>query len=462
MIASYPLYFFLAAIAFGLAILKIAKILLLMRIRSWRSFEDRLHVYQFYKIPEFNDSFHENPLYRQVSVYLSSLNSLQDSDFTNIFSGRKPNEFSLQLDSDQIVHDSFLDANISWKSDLTRCRVFVLKIRKVDKRRILRLYLQHIQTVADEIDQKKRDVRLFSNVRTDDDGVGRWRSVPFTHPSTIESIAMDSDLKHKIRSDLDSFLKAKQYYHRLGRVWKRSYLLYGPTGTGKTSFVAAMARFLCYDVYDVDLSPIGNDSELKSLLLQTSGKSVILIEDLDRFLAEKSEKVSLSGVLSFMDGIFSCCAEERVMVFTMNSKKNIDPAVFRPGRLDVHIYFPLCDFSAFKSLAGSYLGVKDHRLFPHVEEVFRGGASLSPAEIGEILIENRSSPSRALKSVISALQSHGGGSASVKIGRVMSESGSGNGRSDVSEKSGGALVRRDSSVYKGREFRRLYGLLRMK
>ncbi|RWR87648.1 AAA-ATPase-like protein [Cinnamomum micranthum f. kanehirae] len=462
MIASYPLYF-LAAIAFGFAILKIAKILLLMRIRFWRSFEDRLHFYQFYKIPEFNDCLHENPLYRQVSVYLSSLISLEDSDFTNIFSGRKPNEFSLQLDSDRsIVHDSFLDANISWKSDLTRCRMFVLKIRKEDKRRILRLYLQHIQTVADEIDQKRRDVRLFSNVRTDDFGIGRWRSVPFTHPSTIETIAMDSDLKHKIRSDLDLFLKSKQYYHRLGRVWKRSYLLYGPAGTGKTSFVAAMARFLCYDVYDVDLSRIGNDSELKSLLLQTSGKSVILIEDLDRFLAEKSEKVSLAGVLSFMDGIFSCCAEERVMVFTMNSKQNIDPAIFRPGRLDVHIYFPLCDFSAFKSLAGSYLGVKDHRLFPHVEEVFRGGATLSPAEIGEILIANRSSPSRALKSVISALQSNGGGSVSVRIERMISESGSGNGRSDLSEKSDGVLVRRDSCVHNGRVLRRWYGMLRMK
>ena len=36
---------------------------------------------------------------------------------------------------------------------------------------------------------------------------------------------MDAELKNKVKSDLDQFLKSKQYYHRLGRVWKRSYLL---------------------------------------------------------------------------------------------------------------------------------------------------------------------------------------------------------------------------------------------
>ncbi|XP_058085255.1 AAA-ATPase At2g46620 [Magnolia sinica] len=465
MITTNPLHL-LAAAASVFAIFKLivsGRFLLSVLMRWWRSLEDRIHVHQFYKIPEFNDSFRENQLYRQVSVYVSSLASLEDSDFANLFSGRKPNEFFLQLDSDQSVHDFFLGARISWKNESKgesdRCRTFVLKIRREDKRRILRPYLQHIQTVAEEIEQKRREIKLFTNAETS--GIGRWRSVPFTHPSTIETVAMDSDLKNKVRSDLEAFVKGKQYYHRLGRVWKRSYLLYGPAGTGKTSFVAAMAKFLCYDVYDFDLSRVANDFELKSLLLQTSGKSVIVIEDLDRFLIEKSGKVSLSGILNFMDGIFSCCGEERVMVFTMNSKENIDPAILRPGRLDVHIYFPLCDFSAFKTLATSYLGVKDHKLFPHVEEVFQTGASLSPAEIGEILMVNRSSPSRALKSVISALQSNGGGRGAGKMGLRLSESGSGNGRSDDSAEPAGAVLCRES-VHTVREFRKLYGLLRLK
>ncbi|XP_068650966.1 AAA-ATPase At2g46620-like [Aristolochia californica] len=457
------LFTVLGAIAGGLVVFRIMflwSVLTKFVRRWWGLMEEWCYVYQFYRIPEYNENFQENQLYRKVPVYLSSLPSLEDSDYANLFAGKKPNEIFLQLDPNQVVRDSFLGTKVSWRNESSSSRKsFVLKIRKEDKRRILRPYLQHIQTVADEIELKKREIKLYTNDGTG--AVGRWRSVSFTHPVTLESIAMDADLKNKVRSDLESFVKGKQYYHRLGRVWKRSYLLYGPAGTGKTSFVAAMAKFLCYDLYEVDLGRVKADSDLKSLLLQTSGKSVILVEDLDRFLAEKSGNVSISGILNITDGVFSCCGEERVMVFTMNSRDKVDPSLLRPGRLDVHIYFPLCDFPAFKTLATSYLGVKDHKLFPQVEEVFQAGGSLSPAEIGEILIVNRSSPSRALKSIINALQSSSsaGSSVGTKTMQRLSESGSVNGRSDDSRDASAVMCR--ESVHTVREFRRLYGLLKM-
>jgi chaperone BCS1 len=257
-----------------------------------------------------------------------------------------------------------------------------------------------------------------------------------------------------VKTDLDQFLKSKQYYNRLGRVWKRSYLLYGASGTGKSSFVAAMAKFLCYDVYDIDVSKITDGSDWKTLLMQTTAKSMILIEDLDRLLAGKSTAVNLSSVLNFMDGIMSCCGEERVMVFTMNGTKDeVDQAVLRPGRVDVHIHFPLCDFSTFKILASSYLGLKEHKLFPQVEEVFQTGARLSPAEVGEIMISNRNSPSRALKTVITAMQVQSNGQ-----GQRLSHSGSGRGSEEVNDSN--AVICRES-VHTVREFRKLYGLLRL-
>ncbi|KAJ1378380.1 P-loop containing nucleoside triphosphate hydrolase [Sesbania bispinosa] len=286
----------------------------------------------------------------------------------------------------------------------------------------------------------------------------RWKSVPFNHPATFETMAMELDLKNKIKSDLELFLKAKQYYRRLGRAWKRSFLLYGPSGTGKSSFVAAMANFLCYDVYDVDLSKVRGDSDLKFLLLETTAKSIIVVEDLDRFLAGESQSASLtaSGVQNFMDGILSsCCGEERIMVFTMNSKECIDPNLLRPGRVDVHIHFPVCDFSAFKTLASSYLGVKEHKLFPQVEEIFRQGASLSPAEISELMIANRNSPSRAIKSVIGALQTDGDGrGCGDVIGRQM-------GDDDVDEGPEGVLCGGEGFTTV-KDLRKLYGFFRLR
>ncbi|XP_071732592.1 AAA-ATPase At2g46620-like [Rutidosis leptorrhynchoides] len=454
-------------------------------IDRWKLLEDRFHAHQFYKIPKFNQHMQENPLFYKLVTYLNSLPSAEDSDFVNLFSGNNNrNEITLVINNDHEFLDSFLGSRIYWKLD-TDC--FVLKLRRKEKRRILTTYLQHIHKIVDEIEQKNELVRLHINAEDEPKTRGRWISTPFKHPATIDTAMIDIELKNKVKSDLESFLKSKQYYHRLGRVWKRSYLLYGPSGTGKSSFIAGMAKFLRYDIYEVDLLKISGDSDLKLLLLQTMNKSMIVVEDLDRYLVEKSTAaISLSGILNFMDGIISGCGEERVMVFTVSNKEQLDPTVLRPGRIDVHIHFPLCDFSSFKNLASSHLGIKEHKLFPQVEEIFQTGASLSPAEIGEIMMSNRGSPTRALKTVINALQTSNEGKTSGKSGalhkpghdggatglprsrrtRTLSHSGSIDGLVDLPSKlmNNGLTEESNESglfpVESGKELKNLYGLLK--
>ncbi|XP_073292874.1 AAA-ATPase At2g46620-like [Primulina huaijiensis] len=426
--------------------------------KLWRILEDRCYVYQFYRVPKFNENMQENQLYRKVYTYLNSLPAVEDSDYANLFSSSKSTEISVILDDNQTITDNFLGARVYWKvgnSEKGGLKSLDLKMRRNDKRRILVPYFQHIHQVFDEIEQKRKEVRLFVNVDPDVHRNGRWRSTSFTHPATMETIVMDSDLKTRIKSDLDNFLKSKQHYHRAGKVWKRSYLLYGSAGTGKSTFVAAMAKFLGYDIYEIDLHRITSDSDLKYLLLQTTNKSLLVVEDLDRYLGEKLTALSLSGILNFMDGIISSCGEERVMIFTMNSKENIDASFLRPGRIDVHIHFPLCDFTAFKFLASSHLGIKDHKLFSQVEENFQIGATLSPAEIGEIMVSNRGSPTRALKTVITALQ----GNLASRVGRRLSGSASGR---DSEELLDSGVVAKDgqNGIHPMKEIKNLYGLLR--
>lgn len=441
---------------------------LIYRLKKWGHWiEDRIHVHQSLKVPQLNENNQENLFYRKVSTYLNSLSTIEDSDFTNLISGKKPNGVVLCLDDDQTIQDTFLGARVSWTNRVERIeennlckKTFLLKLKKKDKRRILQSYIQHIYRASEDIELRCKELKLYMNTATlsDDHGsIGRWRSVRLSHPATLETIAMDSDLKKKVKSDLEAFLKSKQYYHRLGRVWKRSYLLYGPSGTGKSSFIAAMAKFLSYDVYDIDLSKVVDDSDLKMLLLQTSSKSLVVVEDLDRFITSNSTTVSLSGILNFMDGILnSCCGDEKLMVFTMNSKEKMDPAVLRPGRIDVHIYFPLCNFNSFKTLANNCLGVKDHKLFPQVEEIFQTGATMSPAEMSELMICNRGSPGRALRSVMTALQINGDGRVGGKSVLATEES------SSVAEASSVLVMDSSCSVPVVKEIQKLYGLLKMK
>jgi hypothetical protein len=75
--------------------------------------------------------------------------------------------------------------------------------------------------------------------------------------------------------------------------------------------------------------------------------------------------------------------------------------------VDIHIHFSLCDFLAFKTLVNGYMGLKDHKLFSQVEDIFQSRASLSLAEISKLMIVNWSSPSRPIKSVIMTLQMDG-------------------------------------------------------
>jgi mitochondrial chaperone BCS1 len=448
----------LAATA-GLILLRIIlsyKSILFLLSRWWRWLDEKAQLYQYFEIPRYSQTSEEaeNPLYRKAVAYVASLPSLEDSDSASLFFSppRKFSEFSLslQLGPGRTVQDSFQGARLSWTNPVGEGPPrLVLRVRRQDRTRVLRPYLQYVESVSDETDARRRDLKLFTNSTSGADRSYVWSSVAFTHPASIDTIAMDPELKSRISNDLESFLKGRNYYHNLGRIWRRSYLLYGAPGTGKSSFAAAMARFLGYDVYDVDLTRVGGN-ELQILLARTTPKSLILIEDLDRHLAEGT--VHLSEILNFMDGIFSCCGEERVMVFTMSSddkEGGIDPAVLRPGRLDVHIHFPMCDFAAFKTLAGSYLGIKDHKLYPQVEEEFQSGARLSPAEVGEIMITNRGSPSRAIKTVIGALQH-------TSQSGLVTQRGEEN---RVGEEASGLHFGRDSTI---KEFKKLYGFIKVK
>lgn len=420
---------------------------LLEMVKRWlESWQERWKAYKFFRIPEYygSDGFQENGLYNKVSTYVGTLGGAVDTHYANLYSAKNSSDIFVSLEAGQSVEDVFLGARLWWIHEVKEkdgegdaAKSFVLKIHKRDKAGVLRPYLEHVQAVAEDVDHRNKELKLYTN----SEKFGRqkwtsmafrhpeWTSVAFKHPATFDTIAMEADLKNKIKMDLDAFVRGKNYYHRLGRAWKRGYLLYGPPGTGKSSMIAAMANYLHYNIYDLELTKVNDNSELRMLLMQTSNKSIIVIEDIDCSLdlsrhsgvsdederqkgndddddnGHESGKVTLSGMLNFIDGLWSSCGEEKIIVFTTNNKNRLDPALLRPGRMDMHIYFPHCTFSAFKTLANNYLGVKEHKLFPHVEEAFQAGVYMTPAEVGEILLVNKNSPSRALKTLMSALQS---------------------------------------------------------
>ncbi|KAM4102291.1 hypothetical protein ACB094_05G213100 [Castanea mollissima] len=206
---------------------------------------------------------------------------------------------------------------------------------------------------------------------------------------------MDSKLKNTLIEDLNKFSSEKEYYKRIGIAWKRGYLLYGPPGTGKSSLIGAMADHLNFDIYDLIVTDIHSNSQLKSLLLSTSGRSILVIEDTNCSI--ELEKIwnqslnhgimatlTLSGLLNFIDGLWSYYGDERIIIFTTNHRGRLDPALLRPGRMDMHICFYYCTISAFKQLAFNYLELRHHCLFGQIERLIEK-VEVTPAEVAEEL-----------------------------------------------------------------------------
>lgn len=189
--------------------------------------------------------------------------------------------------------------------------------------------------------------------------------------------------------------------------------MYGPPGTGKSTMIAAMANHLNYNIYDLELTAIKTNSELRKLLTATSSKSMIVIEDIDCSVdltgkrkkgdgdlrakkdGEQSKedqdqsRVTLSGLLNFIDGIWSACGQERIIVFTTNHMEKLDPALIRRGRMDMHIELSYCSYEAFKVLAKNYLDVDSHPLFGEIESLLKD-SKIAPADVAEkLMAKNR-------------------------------------------------------------------------
>ena len=73
-------------------------------------------------------------------------------------------------------------------------------------------------------------------------------------------------------------------------------------------------------------------------------------------------------------------------MFTINHKERLDPALLRPGRMDMHIHMSYCTPSGFKILAANYLNINTHPLFTKIERLMTE-VEVTPAEIAEELLK---------------------------------------------------------------------------
>lgn len=161
-------------------------------------------------------------------------------------------------------------------------------------------------------------------------------------------------------------------------------MLHGPPGSGKSSFIQALAGALSYDICILNLSERGlGDDKINHLLSNAPEHSFILIEDVDAafnkrvqvtgdgygtffctfsvsrviFQSSYQSSITFSGFLNALDGVAS--GEERIIFMTTNHIETLDPALIRPGRVDLIEFLDDANPSQAKQLFLQFYGGGD-------------------------------------------------------------------------------------------------------
>ncbi|KAL4803557.1 P-loop containing nucleoside triphosphate hydrolase protein [Aspergillus unguis] len=238
--------------------------------------------------------------------------------------------------------------------------------------------LQHIRgfltaaSAYNELLKKQNATISIHRAIADARNMVRWNRVTTRPTRPIDTVILETTKKNAVLSDLHEYLQpaTRQWYADHGIPYRRGYLFSGPPGTGKTSLSSAIAGAFGLDVYvlsllDADIS----EAHFLRLFSEVPEKCVVLLEDIDAAgmslkrpaqeqprpprpypaMADSSSGgVSLSGLLNAIDGVSS--QEGRVLIMTTNAPQSLDPALIRPGRVDMHVRFDLPGRVEFKEL----------------------------------------------------------------------------------------------------------------
>ncbi|KAI8138927.1 P-loop containing nucleoside triphosphate hydrolase protein [Fennellomyces sp. T-0311] len=201
-------------------------------------------------------------------------------------------------------------------------------------------------------------LRKQTRSRYDYSASGKWvRICSLYENQGLQTVALCPKSESLIAKDLDSFVHNKSFYKRIGAPYVRGYLLHGRPGTGKTSLVFAIASYLKRHLYFMNLSYIDSDSELFQAFASVPANSIVVFEDIDTMTtilhkrtgieralhatgAEKGRekqqyRFNLSTFLSILDG--HTLEEGIIFIMTSNHPEVLDPAIIRPGRMDIHL-----------------------------------------------------------------------------------------------------------------------------
>ncbi|KDR66353.1 hypothetical protein GALMADRAFT_1157881 [Galerina marginata CBS 339.88] len=293
------------------------------------------------------------------------------------------------------------------------------------------------------------------------DAHGSWRWTDSRHKRPLSSIVLNPGVKEMLVDDARDFLKSEKWYADRGIPFRRGYLLHGVPGSGKSSLIHALAGQLQLDIYVVSLSASWvSDNTLTALMGRVPARCVLLLEDLDAAFVRSTNRedddldlggggnggdgnggggggdgggafpgigggfgggsgrggrrrygrsdglsdmntLSLSGLLNALDGV--AASEGRLLFATTNHLERLDPALSRPGRMDVWVEFKNASKWQAEALFRNFFPSEDE------DEDVEADSDLEGLDLdAKVHVQDGEGRVRAYVPVVSAVQAQAG------------------------------------------------------
>ena len=189
---------------------------------------------------------------------------------------------------------------------------------------------------------------------------------------SFNDVFIPNDQQYYLLTSINNFINQRKWYNEHHIPYHFGILLHGVGGTGKTSIIEAICNQFDSEIYM--LSDIYDDiSRSEQWLSPFDDKlKIIIAEDVDTMdstnrrhwsneqndvndpsLPKLIVKRKLGLLLNFMDGMTS--PQNVIYIFTTNHVDDLDPALIRPGRIDLNMKIDyVCDETLDKFLHFHY------------------------------------------------------------------------------------------------------------